>query len=58
LLGPVLLFLVILIFATFLYSNALSYLLGTAALMALVILFERLLRNRVERKVGKLEFAG
>lgn len=58
LLGPVLLFLVILAFAAFLYSSALSYLLGTVVLAALVVLFERLLRKRVERKVGRLEFAG
>jgi hypothetical protein len=58
LLGPILLFLVILAFATFLYSNGWYYLLGTLILLGLVVILEKILRSRVERKVGRLEFAG
>ena len=58
LLGPVLLLAMLALFSQFLYTNVVSYLVGTAALGILVAIAERLLRLRVSRKVGGLEFAG
>jgi hypothetical protein len=45
-------------FSRFFYTNAVSYLVGASALGILVAIVERLLRLRVSRKVGGLEFAG
>ncbi len=58
LLGPVLLLVMLAFFSRFFYTNALSYIVGTSALGILVMIVERLLRLRVLRKVGGLEFAG
>jgi hypothetical protein len=56
--GPLLLLAMLAFFSRFFYTNAVSYLLGTSALGILVAIVERLLRLRVSRKVGGLEFAG
>jgi hypothetical protein len=57
-LGPLLLLAMLAFFSRFFYINAVSYLVGTSALGLLVAIVERLLRLRVSRKVGGLEFAG
>jgi low temperature requirement protein LtrA len=56
--GPLLLLAMLAFFSRFFYTNAVSYLVGTSALGILVAIVERLLRLRVSRKVGGLEFAG
>jgi len=45
-------------FSRFFYINAISYVAGTTSLVILVAIVERLLRQRVVRKVGGLEFVG
>jgi hypothetical protein len=56
--GPLLLLGMLAFFSRFFYTNAVSYLVGASALGILVAIVERLLRRRVSRKVGGLEFAG
>jgi ABC-2 type transport system permease protein len=58
LLGPILLLAMLAFFSRYFYINAVSYVVGTSALGILVVIMERLLRHRVSRKVGGLEFAG
>ncbi|HTY57175.1 MAG TPA: hypothetical protein VMF59_00095 [Bacteroidota bacterium] len=58
LIGPLLLLAMLTFFSRYFYINALSYAVGTSALAMLVAIVERLLRIRVSRKVGGLEFAG
>jgi ABC-2 type transport system permease protein len=57
-LGPLLLLAMLAFFSRFFYINAVSYAVGTSALGILVAIVEQLLRFRVSRKVGGLEFAG
>ena len=56
--GPLLLLGMLAFFSRFFFTNAGSYLVGASALGILVAIVERLLRRRVSRKVGGLEFAG
>lgn len=56
--GPLLLLAMLAFFSRFFYINALSYCVGTSALAFLVVILEKLLRLRVARKVGGLEFVG
>ena len=56
--GPILLLAMLAIFSRFFYTSAMSYLVGTSALGLVVAIVERLLRLRVSRRVGGLEFAG
>jgi hypothetical protein len=58
LLGPLLFLAVLAFFSRYFYISAVSYVVGTSALAILVVIVERLLRFRVSRKVGGLEFAG
>lgn len=57
-LGPLFLLAMLAFFSRFFYINLASYLLGTSALAFIVVLVERILRLRVSRKVGGLEFTG
>ena len=57
-LGPLLLLAMLAFFSRFFYVNLASYLMGTSALAFIVVLLERILRLRVSRKVGELEFTG
>ncbi len=56
--GPLVLLAMLTFFSRYFYTSALSYVVGATALGALVAIMERLLRIRVSRKVGELEFAG
>jgi hypothetical protein len=56
--GPLLLLAMLTFFSRYFYINVLSYVVGTSALALLVAIVERLLRIRVSKKVGALEFAG
>jgi len=57
-LGPVLLLVVLVIFARYFYSGLVAYAAGVAFLVLLSLLVERILRARVSKKVGSMEFAG
>jgi drug/metabolite transporter (DMT)-like permease len=56
--GPLLLLAMLAFFSRFFYTNAVSYLVGTSFLGVLVAIVGWLLRLRVSRKVGGLEFVG
>jgi len=57
-LGPVMLLVMLVIFSRYFYTGPVPYATGVVLLLLLAMLVERLLRIRVAKKVGGLEFTG
>jgi len=58
LLGPVILLIMLMIFSRYFYTGLIQYATGVVLLLLIAMLVERILRFRISKRVGKMEFAG